>query len=852
LIQETFFNELDIKDFKPEKKKKELTCDDCGLYKTCNSPYMKASGKGKKKALIIGEAPGKVEDDENTQFVGKSGQFLRQSIKDIGFFLDRDFIKINVVNCRPPNNRDPRTREINACRKNVYAAIEKYKPHIIIPMGKYALQSLLGHRITGRIEKVSFSNWVGETIPDQELKAWICPMYHPAYIMRNEDDSVLLRLWYQHLEKAMSLINIPVYIHNYQSDVFVLTDVDEVCDLLNDFLNNKKSPLAFDYETTGKKPHRNGHRIISVSISDGMFAWSFPFFYENKRFMELWRQFLNHPDIVKIAHNEYFERLWSQTIAGCDVNGEMYDTAMIQHILKNNKNKQLKFWSYINFGILGYDDDLHDFITKVKDAEDEKSANAFNRLDEAEIEKVLKYGGLDSLLTFKLYENQKNQLTDNYTKAYALFIDGNKYLLQCQQNGIRLNVGLMKETRGKIRRKLDLLHKQIMDSDEVKKWDGENIFDYSPNKKDVSHLLFDILELKPVSYTKKIQKPSTDKNALEKMNIPLTKKILEHRRWEKTSNIITQFERENINGFIHPFFHLVTVTTYRSSSSNPNFQNIPNRDEEIKKLIRSMLIPRQGNRLISYDFKQMEVCVAACYNHDPNLIEYVNDVSKDMHRDMAAMIFMKDKKDITKKERYLGKNGFVFPEFYGDYFGKISPIIWENMPVDTKKHLKSCGIKNLYDFIEHVKDIEEYFWYDLFPVYSEYKIKTYEEYQKKGHVDFYTGFRCYGPMERNKVINYRIQGTAFHILLWTLIHVMKRMEDEKSFVIGQIHDAIEADVNPEYEDRLDYLVWLYATQKVKQHWDWINVPLRVEKERSEVNGNWAEMEDCGFLNFSKE
>lgn len=850
-LKQTFFEELDIKDFKPDKKKKELTCNDCGLYKTCNSPYMKASGRGRKKILIIGEAPGKVEDEENTQFVGRSGQFLRHSIKAVGFFLDRDFIKINAVNCRPPNNRDPRTREINACRKNVYKVIEEYKPHIIIPMGKYALQSLLGHRITGRIEKVSFSDWVGETIPDQELKAWICPMYHPAYIGYNDEDPVLLRLWNQHLKKAMSLINIPVYIHNYQSDVFVLTDVNETCELLDDFLNSLKSPLAFDYETTGKKPHREGHKIISVSISDGMFAWSFPFFYDNKKFMDLWIRFLSHPDIIKIAHNEYFERLWSQTIAGCDINGKIYDTAMIQHILKNNKNKQLKFWSYIKCGILGYDDGLHDFMSKVKDAEDEKSANAFNRLDEAEIEKVLKYGGLDSLLDTKLYEDQKNQLTDNYKKAYELFIEGNKYLLRCQQNGIRLDVKLMKETQGKIRRKLDLLHKKIMDSDEVKKWDGEKSFNYNSTK-DMKHLLFDLMN-RPVTIKTEKGFPAVNKEALEKMNIPITKKILEHRRWEKALNTyIAQFERENVNGFIHPFFHLITVKTYRSSSSNPNFHNIPKRDEEIKNLIRSMIIPRNGNRLISYDFKQMEVCVAACYNQDPNLIAYVNDISKDMHRDMAALIFMKEKKDITKKERYLGKNGFVFPEFYGDYFGKIAPIIWENMPADAKKHLRSNGIKNLYGFTEHVKDIEEYFWYDLFPVYSKWKTKTYEEYQKKGYVDFYTGFRCYGPMEKNKVINYRIQGTAFHILLWTLIHVMKRMGDEKSFVIGQIHDAIEADINPEYEDRLDYLVWLYATQKVKQHWGWINVPLRVEKERSAINGNWAEMEDCGFLDFSKE
>jgi hypothetical protein len=81
---------------------------------------------------------------------------------------------------------------------------------------------------------------------------------------------------------------------------------------------------------------------------------------------------------------------------------------------------------------------------------------------------------------------------------------------------------------------------------------------------------------------------------------------------------------------------------------------------------------------------------------------------------------------------------------------------------------------------------------------------------------------------------------------------MKRTEHiKRSFIIGQIHDDIEGDIHPDDEEEFDYYVWLYATKKVREHWDWINVPLRVEKERSEINGNWAEMKDCGFLDFRK-
>lgn len=845
---EPFFVEMGIK--VPETNE---TCEKCGLYKNCISPKMEPSGKGRKDILLIGEAPGKTEDEENTQFIGRSGQLLRETIEELGLFLDRDFRKTNAVRCRPPKNRTPYTKEINICRKYIYKEIEENKPKVIILTGAVALQSLLGQRITGRIEKVPFSDWAGECIPDQELKLWICPVFHPAYILRNEDP-VLLRIWKRQIEKAISMVNIPIYIHNYESDIIIMTEEEEVCTFLEErVIPSKLIHPSFDYETTGKKPHRKGQSILSVSISDGMLAWSFPFFSENERFIELWKQFLS-TKTEKIAHYASFERLWSIEKAKTDINGQVWDTALVQHIIKNNKNKQLKFWSYVKFGILGYDDSLHEYISKVKENEDEKSANSFNRLNEAPEKEVLHYGGLDSLLTHKLQQDQLPEIieNENYMKAYKLFAEGDKYLVKCSQNGIRLNVEEMEKQKVEIKKKLEKLHSDIMESKEVQKWDGTKPFNYNSTK-DMNHLLFDLMKIKPSVLTPK-GSPAVNKEALEKMDLSITKKILEHRRWNKALNTyIAQYSREQVYGIIHPFFHLSTVTTYRSSSSNPNFQNIPKRDKEIKKILRSFIIPREGNRLISYDFKQMEVCVAACYNQDPNLIRYIEDTSKDMHRDMAALLFIKNKEEVTKEERQEAKNKFVFPAFYGSYFEQMAPDLWENIPKYTKVHLKEKGVKNLPAFISHVQYVENYLWEDLFPVYADWKVRTYKEYQKKGYIDFYTGFRCWGPMKKNEAINYRVQGTAFHILLWTLIQVMKRTEKNKrSYIIGQIHDDIEGDIHLDDEEEFDYLVWLYATQKVREHWNWINVPLRVEKERSEIDGNWAEMKDCGFLDFSKE
>ena len=103
-----------------------------------------------------------------------------------------------------------------------------------------------------------------------------------------------------------------------------------------------------------------------------------------------------------------------------------------------------------------------------------------------------------------------------------------------------------------------------------------------------------------------------------------------------------------------------------------------------------------------------------------------------------------------------------------------------------------------------------------------------------------TGFECSGVMSRNDVYNYPIQGPAFHLLLWSLIQIVKWTVKNKmrSKVIGTIHDSIEADVHrDELEEFIEKVVEV-MTIAVRKHWDWVIVPLEAEVEWSETN--WYE------------
>ena len=104
-------------------------------------------------------------------------------------------------------------------------------------------------------------------------------------------------------------------------------------------------------------------------------------------------------------------------------------------------------------------------------------------------------------------------------------------------------------------------------------------------------------------------------------------------------------------------------------------------------------------------------------------------------------------------------------------------------------------------------------------------------------------------MKKNEACNYSIQGSAFHCLLRTFSRLSERIEKEKlrSKVVGQIHDSGVPSVEPDEEAYIDYIVWHEGTQKIREEWEWIIVPLSIEKSFSEIDGNWADITEAGLL-----
>ncbi len=448
--------------------------------------------------------------------------------------------------------------------------------------------------------------------------------------------------------------------------------------------------------------------------------------------------------------------------------------------------------------------------------------------------------------------------------AYRLFHNGSLELAEAEMNGIYLDTNYCTKKTVALSRKITYLQKRLEQTELIKVW-RETYGDKTNFNSDaqLAKILYSKMGITPPNYTPS-KRGAVDEKTLMEIDNPALDYILRIRKTKKNKDTyLASFIRESVDGIIHPFFNLNTVRTFRSSSNNPNFQNIPKRNKEAKKICRRAIIPRPGHQLMEVDFSALEVNISQCYHKDPTMYRDLTEPGADMHRDMAQEIFIMDSINNEKYPshdtlRQAAKNGFVFPQFYGDYFGSNAFYLsdWVKLPtegvwkdsdgirLDTGEnigsHMRRSGVRSFRGFLRHLEQIEKHFWGVRYSVYRDWRKRWYEEYQKKGYCDTLTGFRCGGVMKRNEVINYPIQGSAFHCLLWCFIQLSRaaRKEGWRTKLIGQIHDSMILDVCPDEREYVIKKVRQITEKDLRESWEWIVVPLSVDVDLYEINGPW--------------
>ena len=161
--------------------KEAIACRACSLWQT-RTHLVFGEGNPDAELMFIGEAPGRDEDLQGRPFVGRAGELLTRLIKKMGFSREEIYIG-NVLKCRPPNNRNPLPSEIFACRRFIYAQIDIIQPKVICTLGKFSTSLLLGR-------KEGITSLRGKVYEYNGIK--VVPTFHPAYLLRNPKDKVLV------------------------------------------------------------------------------------------------------------------------------------------------------------------------------------------------------------------------------------------------------------------------------------------------------------------------------------------------------------------------------------------------------------------------------------------------------------------------------------------------------------------------------------------------------------------------------------------------------------------------------------------------------------------------------------
>jgi len=369
-------------------------CGACKLYRGCQSPKMEVHGDGSRGVLIVGDAPGEEEDDQGRPFVGPGGSLLRETLAEFDVRLDRDAWLTNALICHPTNNKAPDSKQISYCRPNLVKTIETYRPRVIIPLGHAALASVLSPfwKDVGVMER-----WVGWTIPLKDY--WVCPTYHPSFILRMKNQ-LMDRLFYQHLRAAFKIKKDPPAVVDYASQVEVLYDDREVWNALRQ-IDSEGGWAAVDYETNCLKPEYPKAQIYSCAVSNGSRTISYLW---TPKAREATGLFFRSKRTRKIASNLKFEERFTRKEFGHGVRNWGWDTMIAAHVLDNREQiTSIKFQALVTLGVPVYNAHIEPYLSSTKE-------DYYNRIQQAPVDQLLLYGGLDALLEYLVCAGQRKEM----------------------------------------------------------------------------------------------------------------------------------------------------------------------------------------------------------------------------------------------------------------------------------------------------------------------------------------------------------------------------------------------------------------------------------------------------------
>ncbi|AVM57986.1 DNA polymerase I [Bacteroides heparinolyticus] len=560
--------------------------------------------------------------------------------------------------------------------------------------------------------------------------------------------------------------------------------------------------LAIDTETTGTEPMEA--ELVGMSFSDAENrAYYIPVpanREEALKIMNELRPVYENEKSMKVGQNIKYDMivLWNY---GVCVKGPLFDTMLAHYVLQPELRHNMDYLAEIY---------LHYRTIHIDELIGPKGKNQKSMRDLPPCD-VYRYACEDADITLKLKNVLEKELKEQGAEHlfHEIEMPLVPVLVHMETNGVRIDTEALKQSSEHFTVRLQEIEKDIYEM-------AKETFNIS-SAKQVGEILFDKLRIVEKAKKTKTGQYVTSEEVLQshRGKHAIIDKILEYRGLKKLLSTYIDSLPQLINprtGRIHTSFNQAVTATGRLSSSNPNLQNIPIRDEDGKE-IRKAFIPDDGCEFFSADYSQIELRIMAHLSGDKNMTDAFCS-GHDIHAATAAKIYKQDINRVTADMRRKAKTA-NFGIIYGiSVFG-----LAERMDVSRQE------AKELIDG-----------YFETYPQVKEYMDKSIQVARENGYVE--TIFRrkrflpdinsrnavVRGYAERN-AINAPIQGSAADIIKVAMSHIYGRFQSNnlKAKMILQVHDELNFSV-PEAEKEL---VQKIVIEEMEQAYRML-VPLRAD------------------------
>lgn len=593
--------------------------------------------------------------------------------------------------------------------------------------------------------------------------------------------------------------------HKYQ-----LVDNKQEAVELHDFLRTKKN-LSLDTETTSTNAIEAELVGLSFAVTENeAYYVAIPADrQEALEYVDIFKPLYEDPDILKIGQNIKYDYIVLRNY-GVDLQGRMFDTMLAHYVIQPELQHNM---DYMAETLLNYQ------TVHIEELIGPKGKNQKNMRDLSPQE-VYEYAAEDADITLRLKNVLEPRLKE--VGAERLFWDIEmplvKVLADMELNGVRLDTQQLKLTQQTFTERMNAYERHAYEEA------GETFNIASP--KQVGDILFGKMQLLEKPKRTKTGQYVTSEEVLQQLRgkAPIVDDILNYRGMKKLLGTYVEALPKLINpqtGHIHTSFNQAITATGRLSSSDPNLQNIPVRDDDGKE-IRKCFIPDEGCRWFSADYSQIELRIMAHLSADENMTEAFRE-GFDIHRATAAKIWKESMDQVSDSQRKKAKQAN-----FGIIYGITAFGLSQRMDIPTG---------------EARKLIDDYF--DTFPKVHQYMEDAKRMAREKGYAETLYGRRRYLPdinshngtvrgfAERN-AINAPIQGTEADIIKLAMIRIWKRFKEEgiRSKMTLQVHDELNFSVYPDEAEKVERIVMEEMQGAAK-----LNVPLTADAGWGD---NWLE------------